>query len=105
MCDWCAIKSIWELLSLLYRDHDSYALAEDPFFDIPVEVGDYNLFNLRTGVRGDRFDFTVFVENLFDERFNVESNALGTAPAPFIGDTLVVPGKPRTFGVVATARF
>ena len=37
--DWCAIRSIWELLSLLYRDHNSYALLEYQFFDIPVELG------------------------------------------------------------------
>ncbi|MEL6933933.1 MAG: TonB-dependent receptor [Pseudomonadota bacterium] len=59
-----------------------------------VQVGDYNLLNLRTGLRGDRFDVSLFVENLFDERYELES----TGP-------LVVPGKPRTFGVVATARF
>ncbi|MEM6587382.1 MAG: TonB-dependent receptor [Pseudomonadota bacterium] len=70
-----------------------------------MEVGDYNLFNLRTGLRGDQFDFTVFVENLFDERYNLEFAGLGTAPAQFAGDPLVVPGKPRTIGFVASARF
>lgn len=71
-----------------------------------VEVGDYNLFNLRAGLRSERLDVSFFVENLFDETFAVESfSGTPTAPAPFAGDNLVVPGEPRTFGVIASVRF
>ena len=69
-------------------------------------MGDYNLFNLRMGLRGDRIDLTIFVENLFDERYTLESAGTALAPPLIpVPENLVVPGKPRTFGVVATARF
>ncbi|MEM9240124.1 MAG: TonB-dependent receptor [Pseudomonadota bacterium] len=71
-----------------------------------TQVGDYNLFNLRMGLRGDRIDLTIFVENLFDERYTLESAGTALAPPLIpVPENLVVPGKPRTFGVVATARF
>lgn len=57
-------------------------------------VGDYDLVNLRIGVRNDDFTVSAFAENLFDEIYAVDS---------FSGN--LVPGKPRTIGIVGTFRF
>lgn len=63
------------------------------------DVGDYNLVNLRAGLRGENVDLTLFVENLFDETYVVDSIATG------VGTGLGVPGEPRKVGFLATVRF
>lgn len=57
-------------------------------------IGDYNLFNLRAGIRGENLRVTLYVENLFDEIYGVDA---------FGGN--LIPGRPRTFGIVGTVSF
>lgn len=67
-----------------------------------VEVGDYHLVNVRAGLRGDNFDLTFFVENVFDERYVLETF---TPPPPSTSGPLGVPGEPRKIGFLASMRF
>ena len=59
-----------------------------------LDVGDFTLVNLRAGLRAENFDVSLFVENLFDERYVLERFGL-----------LGVPGEPRKFGIVGSFRF
>ncbi|MEM8794488.1 MAG: TonB-dependent receptor [Pseudomonadota bacterium] len=58
-----------------------------------------NIVNLRSGLRGETWDVEAFVENLFDERFSVGSDATA------IGLSLFELGETRRFGVRGRVRF
>lgn len=65
----------------------------------------FDVLNLRLGLRADRFDVEVFVENLFDEKY-ITGTTGGGSLAPVLG---VSPpfevGSTRRFGVRARVRF
>ena len=75
------------------------ALADREFLD------SFDVLNLRLGLRADRFDVELFVENLFDEKYitgttggGTLARVLGVSPPFEVGTT-------RRFGVRARVRF
>ena len=75
------------------------AEADREFFD------SFDILNVRLGLRADRFDIEVFVENLFDEKYITGTTGASNL-APFLGvsEPFEV-GTTRRFGVRATVRF
>ncbi|MEM8790687.1 MAG: TonB-dependent receptor [Pseudomonadota bacterium] len=80
----------------------------------PEVLDGFDTFNLRLGLRGERFTLTGFVENLFDERYATDQFASGlggvTVPAsvaipPGLEDDIIVAGPPRRFGITAKIKF
>jgi iron complex outermembrane receptor protein len=61
-----------------------------------LKTGDYNLVNLRLGYRADKFDVTLFADNLFNDRGIV--NAVPNADLVGLTDA-AFRVKPRTIGV------
>ncbi|MEM9533931.1 MAG: TonB-dependent receptor [Pseudomonadota bacterium] len=60
----------------------------------------YDLLNLRLGLVMDRYELTVYGENVLDERYF--TNRRGGLPGT---PNSVVPGAPRTWGIRGTIRF
>jgi iron complex outermembrane receptor protein len=60
----------------------------------------YQLLNVRLGWQDTHFGVAVFGQNLTDETYF--SFPIPGGPG---GDFIVAPGAPRTFGLVASARF
>ncbi|MEM6973844.1 MAG: TonB-dependent receptor [Pseudomonadota bacterium] len=74
------------------------------------DLGGFDVTNLRAGLRGDDYEVTFFVENLFNEGYateNVVPAAVANAALPpgFEGERFLVPGPTRRFGVEALFRF
>jgi outer membrane receptor protein involved in Fe transport len=66
--------------------------------DLPIEANQpYTIVNLRAGVSRDRLDFTVFADNVADERGELVALANGT------GESVLI--RPRTIGVSVDKRF
>lgn len=81
-----------------YYAQTNFAANDDP--DSPRLDG-FDVLNLRAGLRGDRFEFGVFVENVFDESY-----ATGLSGPAALGNVtgagrLGTAGPPRRFGVMA----
>ena len=70
-----------------------------------AERDSYDLFNLRLGLRADRFDIEGFVENLFNEKY--ATGAIGSVAIrqSFGVSDVVEVGPTRRFGVRARMRF
>ncbi len=65
----------------------------------------FDVVNLRLGLRAERFDVELFVENLFDEKY-ITGTTGGGSLAPALGvSPPFEPGTTRRFGVRATVRF
>lgn len=92
-----------ERADAFFRVEHSYT-SDAPVTDsaTPLESGSdaRNIVNLRTGLRADDWELELFVENLFDARFQIGTNATGIPGviAPEIGET-------RRFGARGTIRF
>ncbi|MEM7664011.1 MAG: TonB-dependent receptor [Pseudomonadota bacterium] len=73
------------------------------------EFDGYDVANFRIGFRGERTDFTLFIENAFDEAFITASFVGGgfgfAPPTEFDGQSIVFPGSPRRFGAQIEYRF
>lgn len=70
-----------------------------------AERNSYDLFNLRLGLRADRFDIESFVENLCNEKY--ATGAIGSVAIrqSFGVSDLVDVGATRRFGIRAGMRF
>lgn len=62
-----------------------------------VEMGSYDLVNLRVGVRNERWSVALFGSNLLDER-GVTMRTAGSRPAELVA-------RPRTIGLTARVNF
>lgn len=58
----------------------------------------YGIVNARIGIETDRWAFSVFAQNLFDQEYRVRA-------ASYSGAVMAVPGTPQTFGLTARATF
>jgi len=65
------------------------------------ELSSYNLVNLRTGVRGERWELAFFVNNVFDDRAELalDRERGGRARVGFLTN------QPRTFGITTRVTF
>ena len=69
------------------------------FGDPRTKSGKYSVANLRVGLESDRSQWTVFVDNIFDERGQVFSNGLANE----FRRTILL--RPMTFGVQYRSKF
>jgi iron complex outermembrane recepter protein len=69
----------------------------------PLHRPEYNIADLRIGVRNARYEVTAFVRNLTNEHANLGDAILIGAQVP--GQPRFVINQPRTIGLEARVRF
>ena len=77
---------------------DRQASFDAKAFAPQYQLPDYTAVDLRTGLSFERYDFQLYVRNLFDERGQLSAYTTRGRPQPSIM-------QPRTIGIVASARF
>ncbi|MEM9783961.1 MAG: TonB-dependent receptor, partial [Pseudomonadota bacterium] len=102
----------YEHPSPIIADLQPFARVEYSYrSDFSDAVGDtttldgYDVTNFRLGVRGERLEVALFVENAFNELYATEAFPGSGFEPDFAPQNLVVPGETRRFGVVTTVRF
>ena len=58
----------------------------------------YGIVNARIGIETERWAFSVFAQNLFDQEYRIRA-------AVYSGGVKAIPGTPQTFGVLARVSF
>ena len=71
--------------------------------DTPRTRPSYQIVDVRTGVRTDRYEFALFLDNITDERAVYGDNR--TLAAEAVGRQRIVTNRPRTIGVDFRANF
>lgn len=87
----------WFRFDYRYVDSQQTEATNDPRRVLP----EFDLFNIRVGFEHERFDFSLYVNNLFDEEYVLGNQNLETY---YSGLQLAV-GQPRTFGGVVNFNF
>lgn len=70
------------------------------FWDTANQIKEpgYGIVNVRVGIETERWAFSVFAQNLFDQEYRVRA-------AVYSGAAMAIPGTPQTFGLLARATF
>lgn len=80
-----------------------YDDATNTFYDQGVRTGGARLWNVALGYRGDRFNASLYVDNLTDEEYY--EGGFGLFSAGTLSDLYMNPGAPRQIGIRLGASF
>ncbi|MEM1383096.1 MAG: TonB-dependent receptor [Pseudomonadota bacterium] len=75
-----------------------------------TNLGAFDVTNFRIGIRSEKIEVALFVENAFNEAYANEivfpaAVANAAIPPEFVGQDFLVPGPTRRFGIVGTIKF
>jgi len=90
-------------LTYSYRSDVFFEAANQPIAGIPIREEDVHLVNLRVGLAeaGDRWQVTLFADNLFDEEYVIDAGNTGGS----FGTPTFIAGPPAMYGVELKTAF
>lgn len=87
----------WFRFDYRYVDSQQTEATNNPTRKLPA----FDLFSVRIGFDHERFDFSLYVDNLFDEEYIIGNQNLET----YYSGLQLALGQPRTFGGVINVHF